>query len=115
MKKQLLSLILLVLIISCNKKKSNPNVLIQDKQPELIKCDNLVGIWFCMNVDTIIKDSLVLEVDYYGFKNDKSYVQYKSNMPEFYSLLWHYCPYKSGEDDFHITYKNKYLTFRYFH
>jgi hypothetical protein len=113
MKKLLLSLTLLILLISCNKKQSTP---VLNKELELNKCSNLVGVWFCLNNDTLIKDSLVLEVDYYGFKNNKSYVQYKSNMKILDSLLWHYCPYDyPWDDDLHIMYKNKELIFRYFH
>lgn len=111
--KKLIIILLIITFISCDKKESK-NIITNDYLT-ITKCSPLVGIWFCLNVDTIIKDSIVIEVDYYGFRNNESYVQYKCNIQEFDTLLWHYCPYKAMDDDIHFTYNNRDLTFRYYH
>lgn len=113
--KKLTFLLLTTLLISCDKQPiiKSDNII---KNIDTIKCSNLIGTWFCTNYDTIIKDSIVLEVDYYGIRDNKSYVQYKCNIQEFDTLLWHYCPYDfPWDDDLHIVYNNKELVFRYFH
>ena len=101
----------IILIALCSCKKNDNHSLDQ----KLIKCSDWTGTWFNFAGDTIMKDSIVIEVKEYGFKNDKSYVQYKCNVPELDSVLWHYCPYKWTSDDIHIVYKDKNMYFRYFH
>lgn len=100
---------LLLILLSCEK------ITYSQQQPELIKCSDWSGMWFSFDGDTIMKDSIIIEVKDYGFKNGKSYVQYKCNVPELDSVLWHYCPYKWTSDDIHIVYKGKNMYFRYFH
>lgn len=96
---------LLLILLSCEK------ISYTQKQPEIIKCSNWEGTWFCFDGDSIIKDSIVIEVKEYG----NGFVQYKCNVSELNSLLWHYCPYKATSDDIHIVYKGKNMYFRYFH
>ncbi|HRG36921.1 MAG TPA: hypothetical protein PK289_00155 [Bacteroidia bacterium] len=102
----------LIALYSCKKEQNYSGQL---PPPKLIKCSDWTGVWFNFDGDTIIKDSIVIEIKEHGFKNGKSYVQYKCNMPELDSVLWHYCPYKWTSDDIHIVYKGKNMYFRYFH
>lgn len=115
MKKTILSLLITILFTCCNKSKKE-NILIAT-QLNPIHCTNWVGMWFCFEGDSIMKDSIVITVKNYGFKNDKSFVQYECNVSELDSLLWHYCPIQKElyTDDIHLVYKGKNMYFRYYH
>ena len=103
--------IVLLALMACKKQEPVP-----DKTEVYIqKCSNWEGIWFCFAGDSIMKDSVVLEVDTYGIKNNKSFVQYKCSASDLNPLFWHYCPYQETSDDIHIVYKGKNMYFRYFH
>ncbi len=107
--------LIIVLGVLCSCKKEPIYSEQYPPAPELIKCSDWTGMWFNFDGDTIMKDSIVIEVKSHGFKNGKSCVWYKCNVPELDSVLWHYCPYKWTSDDIHIVYKGKNMYFRYFH
>ena len=53
----------------------------------------------------------------YGFKNDKSFTQYKSNIKQFDSLLWHYCPITKELNNDKLTFikENDTILLKYYH
>ena len=97
--------VILIGLYSCSKSTNH------SPEPKLAKCTNWVGTWFCFDGDSIMKDSLVIEVKEWT----QGYVQYKCNVSELDSLLKHPCPYKATSDDIHIVYKGKNMYFRYVH
>lgn len=104
--------ILIFILFSCDKNENN-KFNNQTKQ----QCSNWNARWSYYLNNIFINDSIILEVAYYGFKNDKSFTQYKSNLKQFDSLLWHYCPITKelNSDKLIFIKQNDTILLRYYH